>query len=347
MASKCCGMQTGLPLLLLHLLLSASSLDASNTDAASSSSGSLRGASSGGSGGDSAASAVGSTVAGGENVMAQWGIWWGSCRNYGCSKPYVIGQLCGCWPGCSRLGLCCSDYYEVCYEPTPAPTTPAPTPAPLPSGPSDAPLYTFYMYRAQSNASYPPKNVNTANLAGVMWYLQHEVATESPPKFGVTRILRYKVQAKAPARLLAAGMDFGVRYAYDSQKCTGPGDCSTMYAKYGYFVGCNTFASKYPYPNMESHYAGGVWYSLPGQGACAGSPTGAADCTYGYSWPPDELTLDELAAGDSATFWANPEDSEANKRKVQRAADLFQQKYPDTALLTEPQCNFKFGKFWH
>lgn len=214
------------------------------------------------------------------------------------------------------------------------------------SGPSDAPLYTFYIYRAQSDASYPPRNINAANLAGALWYLQHEVVTETPPKFGIKRILRYKVQTKAPASLLAAGMDFGVRYAYDSQKCTGPGDCTSMYAKYGYFVGCNKFESMYPYPDVETSYPGGVWYSLPGEGACEGPPTGADDCTYSYSWPPEEIALDVLDGGNSEGFWAEPGDADGSAQRVRTAADLFKALYPDAEDLADPECNFDFGKFW-
>jgi len=344
-----------------RILLGLLAISTSRLSTAGPSSGLLRGGSR-----PSVASKVSSAAVAEEsaNVTAQWGVWWGSCYDYGCFQPYRIGHLCGCWPGCEVLGLCCSDYYQACFAPVPTlePTTtptpvpdpvhpPAPAPSPLhPPAPalpgsSDAPVYTFYVYRAQSDASYPPKSVNAANLIGAMWYLQHEVVTQSPPKFGITRILRYKVQTKAPARLLAAGMDFGVRYTYDGQKCTGPGDCSTMYAKYGFFVGCNNFASNYPYPKGLTHYDGGVWYSLPREGACS-LPTGAADCTYSYSWPPEEISLDELIGGESSAFWAHADDDLANARKVQAAADTFKLKYPDSALLTEPQCNFDFQKFW-
>mmetsp|Transcript_53709 Transcript_53709/g.174674 ORF Transcript_53709/g.174674 Transcript_53709/m.174674 type:complete len:288 (-) Transcript_53709:299-1162(-) len=159
---------------------------------------------------------------------------------------------------------------------------------------------------AQGSASYPPKDVNAANLAGVMWYLQHEVMITDPPKFGITRILRYKVQMRAPAGLLKKGMNFGVRYAYDSQKCTGPGKCDDMYDKYGYFVGCNKFESMYPYPSTAMHFAGGIWYSFPTQGACDASPTGAADCTYSYSWPPEDISLAELRAARNIASGATP-----------------------------------------
>lgn len=31
-------------------------------------------------------------------------------------------------------------------------------------------LFTFYVYRAQGETTYPPENVNVADLGGVMWY---------------------------------------------------------------------------------------------------------------------------------------------------------------------------------
>lgn len=202
------------------------------------------------------------------------------------------------------------------------------------------------MYRSQSEATYPPKNVNAANLVGVMWYLQHEVVIQDPPKFGITRILRYKVETKAPARLAAAGMNFGVRYAYDSAKCTGPGACGPQFDKYGYFVGCNAFESLYPYPNEETHFPGGIWYSFPGNGtACTGAPTGADTCTYTYSWPPDEISISELVGGDWQSFFADGDNEQANARKVEAAAELFQRKYPQTEQLATPQCDFDIGKF--
>mmetsp|Transcript_53707 Transcript_53707/g.174666 ORF Transcript_53707/g.174666 Transcript_53707/m.174666 type:complete len:233 (-) Transcript_53707:565-1263(-) len=200
---------------------------------------------------------------------------------------------------------------------------------------------------AQGSASYPPKDVNAANLAGVMWYLQHEVMITDPPKFGITRILRYKVQMRAPAGLLKKGMNFGVRYAYDSQKCTGPGKCDDMYEKYGYFVGCNKFESMYPYPSTATHFAGGIWYSFPSQGACDASPTGAADCTYSYSWPPEDISLAELQGSTKYSFWGDDDDDSANAARVQAAAGLFKQKYPRSEDLDTPPCDFNYNKFWN
>ena len=39
----------------------------------------------------------------------------------------------------------------------------------------------------------------------------------------------HEVQTKTTQRMAELGMNFGVRYAYDSQKCTGPGDCWSLY----------------------------------------------------------------------------------------------------------------------
>lgn len=192
--------------------------------------------------------------------------------------------------------------------------------------------------------------MNVANLAGVMWYFQHEVMIQNPPKFGITRILRYQVQTKAPSQLYAKGMNFGVRYAYDNQVCTGPGDCVAMYRQYGYFVGCNNFASNYPYPDADTaadaEFSGGVWYSLPAEGACSGPPTAAGSCTYSYSWPPEEVSLQELQGSRGAAFWDDPHNPAANEAKVAAAASAFAAKYPASPQLVTPPCDFQFESFW-
>eukprot|EP00439_Symbiodinium_sp_Y106_P071356 s179_g12.t2 len=158
--------------------------------------------------------------------------------------------------------------------------------------PSDAPLYTFYMYRAVSDTVYPPMNVNTANLAGVLWYLHNEVVERSPRKFGITKIIRLKVQTRATQPLWEKGMNFGVRFAFDAGQATGPFECGRdeygpklcqgafnssfdvgmhngsvtqafEWDTYGYFVGCNVLGH-FPFPNYKIYYPNAVWYSLPG-----------------------------------------------------------------------------------
>ncbi|CAE8593178.1 unnamed protein product [Polarella glacialis] len=179
--------------------------------------------------------------------------------------------------------------------------------------PSTAPVLSFYVYRAMSDSNFPPENVNAANLDGVMWYLHNEVVVYTPRKFDITRILRFKVTYKAPEPLFDKDMNFGVRYAFDSGRCTGPGNCNADFKKYGYFVGCN-YVWQYPTAQFKDavYYPNSTWYSFPGPcsdrdyrnhdtscvqqdpgGACSGTPSGQGDCTYNYE-PAGEVKLDEI-----------------------------------------------------
>jgi len=253
--------------------------------------------------------------------------------------------------------------------------------------PSEAPVLTFYMYRAMGDADYPPENVNAANLAGVMWYLHNEVVVETPRKFGITRIVRMKVQTKAPQPLLNAGMNFGVRYAFDSGECTGPWNCSDQFAKYGYFVGCN-YVSNFPTDKWRraNYYTDAMWYSLPGPcssrkynrhdgacaatqpgGACAGSPSGRGNCTYSYT-PAGEIRLDELEGigdyeafiqagqreyvakwdrGLGLNFWNGKFSSFFNQQRINAAERLFALKHGEPEALDTPKCDFNYHSFYH
>jgi len=104
----------------------------------------------------------------------------------------------------------------------------------------------------------------------------------------------------------------------------------------------------YPYPNIESYFPGGIWYSLPGEANCQpGPPTGAANCTYSYlTWPEEEITLEELQGAAGRSFWDSPSDVTANAAKVDAAAQAFRKKYPDTEDLETPSCDFNFERFW-
>jgi len=177
------------------------------------------------------------------------------------------------------------------------------------AGPSGAPLHTFYMYRVTSNEPYPPLNVNAGNIAGVLWYLHHEVVVQYPRKFDISKIVRYKVSMKATNPLWNKGMNFGVRAAFDKGQATGPFACGREWqnrtntsagipepkfcngpwqtdynlsaldgriysepyewSEYGYFVGCNKLG-EFPFPTYPVAYPGATWYSLPG--ACPGKP---------------------------------------------------------------------------
>lgn len=180
---------------------------------------------------------------------------------------------------------------------------------------SGSPVYDFYMYRAQDDKDYDLENVNMANLAGVMWYLHHEIVTACPRRFGVTRIRRFRIRTKATPELYATGRNFGWRYAFDAGRCSDyNGGCvKKEYSNLGYNVGCNKFTSEWAYPgNREDpQYEGGIWFSLPGEcpsmkwdeataqckadepgGKCE-HPTGAHDCTWSIEDAGD-ISVDEL-----------------------------------------------------
>lgn len=222
------------------------------------------------------------------------------------------------------------------------------------------------MYRAVNDNNYPPQNVNAANLAGVLWYLQHEVVTVTPRKFGITRIVRMRVETKAPQPLLDKGMNFGVRFAFDSGMCTGPFDCNDAWGKYGYFVGCNNLGD-FPYPTFKVSYPGAVWYSLPGPcpssryqqqtdecralqpgGACAGTPTGRGDCTYSYTMA-GEIDISDLEGSNATQFWERADDGQRCQGRISAARELFRLRYPkdppDEAL-PAPACDFNYGSFY-
>mmetsp|Transcript_40386 Transcript_40386/g.116062 ORF Transcript_40386/g.116062 Transcript_40386/m.116062 type:complete len:276 (+) Transcript_40386:1-828(+) len=175
------------------------------------------------------------------------------------------------------------------------------------------------MYRAQAKNSYPMENVNTGSLGGMMWYLHNEIVScayndcDKVRRYGISRITRWKVYMKATQPLYKAGMNFGLRYAYDIGQCTGPWPCDDQFAKYGYFVGCNDLSAGFPFPDFPVYY-NGTWYSLPGScsekvfteqsmecrkdqpgGRCPKNekPTGKGTCTYSYE-PAGEISLDEL-----------------------------------------------------
>jgi len=246
---------------------------------------------------------------------------------------------------------------------------------------SELPIHTFYMYRAQGANDYPWQSVNTGNLAGVMWYLHNEVVVETPRKYGISRIVRMKFQTTSTKSLSELGLNFGVRFAYDTGMCTGAGpingyaSCRDIYERLGHFVGCN-YLGDYPFPmaskGFPSFYDGGMWYSVPKEGACLGAPNGQDDCTYFYEeagsidigdlydmgygywdWynnPESKEFVADDDAGVGCDFWNGKEDKEANKKRVQRALDLFHEKYPDVPgeeKYPDPVCDFNCKRFYN
>lgn len=293
---------------------------------------------------------------------------WQQCGGRSYKGPSECMDGYTCWPQ--------SDYYYQCKPSDQAKKTwETYTGSTALNVSSSAPLLTFYMYRAQGPNDYPVKNVNTGTLGGLMWYVHNEVVScaygdcEYVRRFGINRIVRYKVQTRAPQPLYDAGMNFGIRYAYDHGQCTGPWKCETQFEKYGYFVGCNNLSSGFPFPDWPVYYSG-AWYSLPGPcsarkweeqsvlcqidqpgGYCQGAPTGTGTCTYSIV-EAGQITIDELENIDSyrafkedggqeynktldegvnMTFWNNINDTAKNAERVHKADLLFKQKYPSMA----------------
>lgn len=166
---------------------------------------------------------------------------------------------------------------------------------PMVRAPGEPPIFTFYMYRAQSDENYNPENQNMANLAGILWYLHNEIiftgrwwhnttdTMRSGSAFSVqkTRLERFKVRTRAPHKLFNKDMNFGVVAEFDAGRCTGPGrpgeekspapkQCLHKFAQFGYAVGCESWdprsLNNFPHTqwNNVNHYPGAVWYSLPG-----------------------------------------------------------------------------------
>jgi len=220
------------------------------------------------------------------------------------------------------------------------------------------------MYRSQSDANYELENVNTGNLAGIMWYIQNEVvsgAYGTTNKFGISRIMRLKVLMRATQPLVDKDMNFGVRVAFDSGKCTGP-KCDMDWSKYGYNVGCNNLGD-FPFPKYDTHYEGGIWYSLPGEcpsesyldeddqcnarepgGKCSGIPTGDGDCTWNYEHAGEIYLTDLYSNSSKSEFWSGANDAAANQQKVKVARDLFEAKYGQDP--PAPSCDFNYDKFY-
>lgn len=199
---------------------------------------------------------------------------------------------------------------ESSYTHVPAPVPPA-------SYAAENPPVSMIMYRAQSDQDYPMRNVNTGDLAGVMWYLHNEIIGFPDPNyrirhFNITRIIRFKATFQnPPAFFRNFRTKFGPYVAYNAGKCGGPG-CDT-YPQYGAVVGCQMAAQQvanYASPSGELP----VWYSLPGPcpeheyaakdpacirrspgGDCGrGNPvTGAKDCSYYLQWY-GEVRLDDF-----------------------------------------------------
>eukprot|EP00929_Paragymnodinium_shiwhaense_P024090 TRINITY_DN14932_c0_g1_i2.p1 TRINITY_DN14932_c0_g1~~TRINITY_DN14932_c0_g1_i2.p1 ORF type:complete len:412 (-),score=80.70 TRINITY_DN14932_c0_g1_i2:328-1563(-) len=179
--------------------------------------------------------------------------------------------------------------YCASYFKSPEPYVPADTSL---ARPSRSQVKTFYMYRAQSgDANYPPQNVNTASLGGVLWYLHNEVIFTcdgsgfdagngkwGDRKFAIDRIKRYKITMKATEPLRRKGMNFAVLKSFDSGEDTGPHRIANNdghksgylsdpeWGEFGFNVGCGNLG-EFPHQDWTSgkNYPSAIWYSLPGK----------------------------------------------------------------------------------
>mmetsp|Transcript_116525 Transcript_116525/g.370631 ORF Transcript_116525/g.370631 Transcript_116525/m.370631 type:complete len:499 (-) Transcript_116525:329-1825(-) len=154
---------------------------------------------------------------------------------------------------------------------------------PPPPGPR---AQTFYMYRAQSQASYPLENINTADLAGALWYLHNEVVVATPRKYKIDRVKRFMVTVKNTWEFWNAHKrQFSAFVAYDAGGCTTP-VCKDIYHQYGFVVGCQVqplSVAKYMGREQtnwqcragEDNCKAPIWYSLPGACPAKGIPNGA------------------------------------------------------------------------
>jgi len=243
---------------------------------------------------------------------------------------------------------------------------------------SGPPELTFYVYRAKNNENYEDTNVNMANLAGVMWYLHNEVVGHCPRKFGIVRVLRYKITMRnTPELKRSTGKNFARLCHFDSGACTGPASSISDF-KFGFVVGCDK-------PSFhQAAYPKATWFSFPG--SCPEVPFqrktewckqdqkgGNHQCNAGEPWsktctwrlePAGEVTLDELThnknfdntcrntgffeyrdgcdCGQGTNFWHGKRDFHAGLRRMSWLKTLFQRNYPSmpTDLGSEPECEW-------
>lgn len=175
---------------------------------------------------------------------------------------------------------------------------------------------SFFMYRAQSDTSYPPENCDLASAAGVMWYLHNEVVKLCPRHYNISRVIRYNVTVFNPPSVYAMRQgQFGPFVAFDYGQCTVP-NCPHLWEQYGYAVGCQ----KQDVTRWK--YEDSFWYSLPGKcpsqkwsnkssecaaqelGGNCSQPNGTQTCTWHAEQVGEVLVNDLSGISDLAAFCA-------------------------------------------
>jgi len=236
-------------------------------------------------------------------------------------------------------------------------------------------VYTFYAYRSKTSSNYDDQNVNMANLAGAMWYLHNEVVGHCPRKFGITRMLRYKITMKPTHEIEHSGKNYAPLCHFDRGACTGPLPVLRAYKKYGFVVGCDR-------PNFHrAAYHQATWYSFPGNcpskaiGRKSGCHEAGGLCKPGEAWSrtctwrkeyAGEITLDDMThnhhfdrrckhgfyeydehkdRGQGTNFWHSRSNPRVCDRRLSWVKKLFKKKYPHYPHLREaPQCPFGDSK---
>jgi len=234
--------------------------------------------------------------------------------------------------------------------------------------------WTFYAYRSKTDSTYEDTNVNMANLAGVMWYLHNEVVGHCPRKFGITRVLRYKITLHPTHALTSTGKNYAPLCHFDRGACTGPLPVLADYKKFGFVVGCDK-----PSFNQAAYYKA-TWYSFPGEcpdkpiekktsscnrdrpgGLCKpGQPWGKT-CTWRKA-PAGEITLDAMThnhnfekrckkgfyeydedkdRGQGTNFWHGKKEWRVANRRLSWVKKVWHKKYPTMpALAAGPECEY-------
>mmetsp|Transcript_48163 Transcript_48163/g.105028 ORF Transcript_48163/g.105028 Transcript_48163/m.105028 type:complete len:426 (+) Transcript_48163:69-1346(+) len=235
---------------------------------------------------------------------------------------------------------------------------------------SAATSMSFFMYRAQSDTSYPPENCDLASAAGVMWYLHNEVVKLCPRHYNISRVIRYNVTVFNPPSVYAMRQgQFGPFVAFDYGQCTVP-NCPHLWEQYGYAVGCQ----KQDVTRWK--YEDSFWYSLPGKcpsqkwsnkssecaaqelGGNCSQPNGTQTCTWHAEQVGEVLVNDlsgisDLAAfcaagnveydentdkGRGCSFWDDKFNASRNKERVLALERHFAQRYGVSAM-PEPLCD--------
>lgn len=235
---------------------------------------------------------------------------------------------------------------------------------------SSATSMSFYMYRAQSDVSYPPENCDLASAAGVMWYLHNEVVKLCPRHYNISRIIRYNVTIFNPPSVYATRQgQFGHFVQFDYGQCTVP-DCPNWWEQYGYAVGCQKQdVAKWKYEDS-------FWYSLPGRcpsqkwsnkssdcaeqelGGNCSQPNGTQTCTW-HAENAGEVAVNDLSGitdlaafcaagnveydeetdkGRGCSFWDDKFNASRNKERVLALERHFVKRYGATAM-PEPLCD--------